>query len=87
MNTKLQKTAKEIEWLERKISDYQARLRDLKRLQTDLENADIVAAVRGVDVPHDELTEFIRMFKERQGRAIPDIPTTNTEKGDSADED
>ena len=87
MNTKLEKTVKEIGRLERKISDYQSRLRDLKRLQTELENADIVAAVRGIDVPHDELTAFIRMFKEQQGGTIPDIPGTNLEKGDSADED
>lgn len=73
MNPRIVKLNNEIEKMRTKIADYQSRLRDLERQKTELENADIVAMVRGVDVPPDEFAEFIRMFKERQNCAVPDI--------------
>ena len=73
MNPRIVKLNNEIEKMRTKIADYQSRLRDLERQKTELENADIVAMVRGVDVPPDEFAEFVRMFKERQNCAVPDI--------------
>lgn len=74
MNPRLQKITDEIDKLRRKVADYQNRLRDLEKLKTELENADIVAAVRGVDIPPDRLNEFIRAYMEKQqGCAVPDM--------------
>jgi len=76
LNPRIVKFNNEIEKMRTKIADYQSRLRDLERQKTELENADIVAMVRGVDVPPDEFAEFVRMFKERQNCAVPDIAIT-----------
>ena len=74
MNQRLTKVIDEIEKIKRKLADYQTRLRDLERQKTELENADIVALVRGTDIHPDKFAEFVRMFKERENCAIPDIP-------------
>jgi len=77
MNQRLQKITYEIEKLRKKLNNYQNRLRDLERQKTELENADIVALVRGVDIPPDELMAFIKAFKDQSGDsvvAIPNIP-------------
>ena len=63
MNPKIQKISEEIEKVKRKLADYQNRLRDLERQKTELENADIVALVRGVDVLPDELIAFIKAYR------------------------
>ena len=80
MNPRIQKITDEAEKLRRKITEYQARLRELERQKTELENADIVAMVRGIDIPPGQLAEFARMFKERKGCAVPDLPAADNEK-------
>jgi hypothetical protein len=76
LNPRLQRITDEIEKLRRKLSDYQSRLRDLERQKTELENADIVAMVRGIDIPPDQFAEFIRVFMEgKQNCAVPDLDT------------
>ena len=72
MNPRIQKITDEIERLKRKITNNQARLRDLERQKVELENADIVAAVRSIDVPPEDLSAFIQKL---QSRAIPDLET------------
>ena len=74
MNPRIPKITDEIEKLKRKIAEYQSRLRDLERQKTELENADIIAMVRGIDIPPGQLAEFARLFRGRQGRAVPDLP-------------
>ena len=59
MNPKIQKISDDIEKLRRKIASSQTRLRDLERQKVELENADIVAAVRSMDVPPEELQNLI----------------------------
>lgn len=82
MNPKLNKVTDEIEKTRGKISDMQYRLRDLERQKTEIENADIVAMVRGIDVPPDEFGEFIRLFKEQQkNKAVPDMDDENNKEG------
>ena len=68
MNPKILKISEDIEKLRRKISSTQARLRDLERQKTELENADIVAAVRGIDVPPEELRALIARL---QAQPVP----------------
>ena len=52
----------------------------MEKQLTELENADIVAAVRGVDIAPDELAAFMRMFKEKQqgGAIVPDLEAAET---------
>lgn len=83
MATKIEKMADEIERLKMKIADYQTRLRDLERLKTEMENADIVAMVRGVDVAPDELRAFIKEFKKQQAG----VPPTTARQEESENED
>ena len=59
MNPRIQKVTGDIAKLKRKITASQARLRELERQKLELENADIVAAVRSIDVPPEELAALI----------------------------
>ena len=65
MNPRLPKINDEIVKTKGKLADYQNRLRDLERLKTELENADIVALVRGVDALPDELVAFIKAYQDK----------------------
>ncbi len=73
MNPRIIRTDEEIRRLRGKIADYQVRLKDLERQKTELENADIVAMVRGIDIPPGDIEAFIRKFKEQQGCAVPNL--------------
>ena len=79
MNPRLQKIYDDIDKTKKKIVSYQTRLRELERQKTELENANILAMVRGIDVPPEEFAEFVRMFKERQDCAVPDLETQRTD--------
>ena len=83
MNPKLKKLIDEMEKTKVKISDMQSRMRDLERQKTELENADIIAMIRGIDVPPDEFGEFVRLFKEQQkNKAVPDMDYKNEKEED-----
>ena len=68
MNPRILKISDDIEKLRHKISTAQVRLRDLERQKTELENADIIAAVRGIDVPPEELHALIARL---QAQPVP----------------
>ena len=99
MNPRIAKIQDEMEKLKVKISKGQIRMRELEKQLTDLENADIISAVRGVEIAPDELAAFVQMFKEKQqGGTVPNLelptetplkgaPETNNEKEESTDED
>lgn len=99
MNPKIAKIKDEMEKLKVKINRGQIRFRELEKQLTDLENADIVAAVRGVDIAPDELAAFVQMFREKQqGGTVPNldtaadtptkgVPTTNNDEEDFVNED
>ena len=72
MNPKIKKITDEIAKLKRKITDSQARLRELERQKLELENADIVAAVRSIDVPPEKLQELIQQL---QSQSVPNLET------------
>jgi anthranilate phosphoribosyltransferase len=100
VNPKIAKIKDEIEKIKVKMNRGQIRQRELEKQLTDLENADIVAAVRGVEIAPDELAAFVKMFKEKQqGGTVPDLettdaveingvsaPTINNDEEDSVDE-
>jgi len=83
LNPKLKKVIDEMEKTRVKISDMQSRMRDLERQKIELENADIIAMIRGIDVPPDEFGEFVRLFKEQQkNKAVPDMDYKNEKEED-----
>jgi rubrerythrin len=78
VNPRIAKIKDEIEKIKVKMNRGQIRLRELEKQLTDLENADIVAAVRGVEIAPDELAAFVKMFKEKQqGGTVPDLETSD----------
>ena len=95
MNPRIERISAEIEKLREKVTSGQARLRELERQKTELENADIISAVRGVDIAPDELAAFVRMFKAQQGGILPEVDTaviggadvSASLKADTADQD
>ena len=60
MNPKIEKLAKDIEKTKAKIAEQQARLRDLERQKTELENTDFVAVARSYHLTPQELAEFLK---------------------------
>ena len=82
MNPRIERISAEIEKLREKVTSGQARLRELERQKTELENADIISAVRGVDIAPDELAAFVRMFKSQQGGILPELDTAATNGAD-----
>ena len=82
MNPRIEKIKDEIEKIKVKMNKGQIRLRELEKQLTDLENADIVAAVRGIDIAPDQLAAFVQMFKDKQGGGtIPNLDTAPVDKG------
>ena len=60
MNPKIEKLAKDIEKTKAKIAEQQARLRDLEKQKTELENTDFVAVARSYHLTPQELAEFLK---------------------------
>jgi len=79
MNPRIEKIKDEIEKTKDKVNKGQIRLRELEKQLTDLENADIVAAIRGVDIAPEELAAFVQMFKAQQhGGTVPNLNVATT---------
>jgi len=73
LNAKIKRVIGDIEKTKEKIAGHQSRLRELERLRTELENADIVAMVRSIDIPPAEFEAFARAFMEqKKNAAVPD---------------
>ena len=60
MNPKIEKLAKDIEKTKAKIAEQQARLRDLEKQKTELENTDYVAIARSFHLTPQQLAEFLK---------------------------
>ena len=87
MNHKINKVINEIEKMKGKIANYQSRLRELERTKTEMENADIVAMVRAIEMPPAEFEAFARAFMEQRKIAVPDgfIPPVDGHGNDMAE--
>ena len=74
MNPRIEKIKDEIKRIKAKMIKGQTRLRELEKQLTDLENADILATVRGVEIAPNELAAFVQMLREKQqGGTVPDL--------------
>ena len=60
MNPKIEKLATDIEKTKAKIAEQQARLQDLEKQKTELENTDFVAVARSYHLTPQELAEFLK---------------------------
>ena len=78
MNQKIQRVVSEIEKTRAKIGELQDRLPVLEKQKTELENIEIITAVRSANVPPAELTEFIRAYKAQMSARTEPRPKTET---------
>ena len=60
MTPKIEKLEKEIDKTKNKIAEMQARLRDLEKQKTELENTDYVAIARSFHLTPQQLAEFLK---------------------------
>ncbi len=63
MNVKIERVIKEIDKTKEKISEFQAKLRELEKQKTELENMEIVDAVRGMDISLATLAALLKTAK------------------------
>lgn len=70
MNPKIERVNKDIDKTKEKISEFQARLRELEKQKTELENIEIVEAVRGMDIPLTDLPAILKALREQSGASF-----------------
>ena len=63
MNPKIKKAREELERTKAKITELQALVPQLERSITDMENADIIKAVRSANIAPEDLPAFIESLK------------------------
>ena len=70
MNAKIERVNKDIDKTKEKINEFQVRLRELEKQKTELENTEIVEAVRGTDIPLDDLPAVLKALREQNGALL-----------------
>ena len=75
MNTKLNKLQMEIDKIKQKITEQQAKLRELEQQKTEIENTEIVELVRSMKMNTGELSTFLKAYREKNDAPIL-MPTT-----------
>lgn len=73
MNPKIKRVMEEIEKTKVKLAEQQARLRELERQKTELENAEIVAIFRKEKMTEDEFARFVSTMSAKSVPA-PCVP-------------
>ena len=74
MNAKIKRISSEIEKTKGKIAEQQARLRDLEKQKTEIENLEIVTAVRGMNISFADLAELLKQVKPN---SLSDLATSS----------
>lgn len=80
MNAKIERVSKEIEKTKGKISEFQSRLRELEKQKTELENLEIVEAVRGMDISLPDLAALLKTARATSGQLGPKSTATEKEE-------
>lgn len=70
MNKKLSKILVEIEKTKEKLSEQQAKLRELERQRTELENTEMVELIRSTKMNTEELSTFLKAFRQKSEMPI-----------------
>lgn len=63
MNAKIERVSKDIQKTKDKINEFQTKLRELEKQKTELENMEIVDAVRGMDISLTDLAALLKASK------------------------
>ena len=79
MNPKIKKAREELERIKAKITELQALVPQLEQSITDMENADIIKAVRSANIAPEDLPAFIESLKNVISAALV---TDETQSGD-----
>jgi len=84
MNAKIERVNSEIEKTKGKIGEFQAKLRELERQKTEFENAEIVDAVRGMNISLADLAAMMKKNAAKSsaatsGQNVPKSTTPNNE--------
>jgi hypothetical protein len=85
LNAKIERVNKDIDKTKEKISEFQARLREFEKQKTELENIEIVEAVRGMNIPLTDLPAILKALRDKNGAPftsgqVGPKSTTNTDK-------
>ena len=73
MNPKIERVNKDIEKTKVKLSEQQARLRELEKQRTELENMEIVDVVRGMDISLADLAAMLKQGGTTSGQVGPKL--------------
>jgi len=73
LNAKIERVCKEIDKTKGKINEQQARLRELEKQKTELENVEIVDTVRGMDISFADLAELLKAARATSGQVGPKL--------------
>lgn len=85
---KTERITQEIGKTKAKISDLQAKLRDLERQKSEQENGEILELVRSIDVSPQELTAMLRLIRDdRLKEAMTSQAPTLPEDGEGANDE
>ena len=91
MNAKIERVCKEIDKTKGKINEQQARLRELEKQKTELENIEIVDTVRGLDISFADLAELLKAARATSGQVGPKLAVAtkaaSIDPGDADDTD
>lgn len=63
MNAKIERVCKDIQKTKDKINEFQTKLRELEKQKTELENLEIVDAVRGINISLTDLADLLKAAK------------------------
>ena len=89
MNIRIERISKEIQKVKDKISEFQARLRELEKQKTELENMEIVDTVRGMDISFADLAALLAATKAGGGTTLTsgqNVQNSETDKMEENDE-
>ena len=84
---RIEKIAMEIDRAKEKIAEWQARLRDLERQKTELENQQILQVVRGAGATSEDILAALALLRSAPEAPNPTIPTTPIIKEDTRNEE
>ena len=70
MNNKLNKLQMEIDKIKQKITEQQAKLRELEQQKTEIENTEIVELVRSMKMNTGELSTFLKAYRGKNDAPI-----------------
>ena len=75
MSSRTEKVQFEIDKAKEKLLEQQAKLRELENKKTEIENTEIVEAIRGLSIPLDELAPLLKSIRNAAPSTAA-IPTT-----------